>query len=73
MDVYKYAIYQDYNKLEHTIINEFLPYLEEKSDYANIVTYSNMIGEHFEKLKKYKNAANYYKMASLNYQKLLKV
>lgn len=73
MDVYKHAIYKDYDKLEHILINEFLPYLEEKNDYVNIVTYSNMIGEHFEKQKKYKNAANYYKMASSSYQKLLKV
>ncbi|MFP7494427.1 helix-turn-helix domain-containing protein [Terribacillus saccharophilus] len=72
LDVYKYAIYNEYNQLEHTIINEFLPYLAGKSDYANIVNYANMIGEHFEKQKKYKNAAHYYKMASSNYQKLLK-
>jgi len=72
LDVYKYAIYKEYNQLEHTIINEFLPYLEEKSDYANIVNYANMIGEHFEKLKKYKNAAHFYKLASSSYQKLLK-
>ncbi|MGG1592729.1 helix-turn-helix domain-containing protein [Terribacillus saccharophilus] len=73
MDVYKYAIYKEYDKFEHIIINDLLPYLEEKSDHAEIVTYANMIGEHFENLKRYKNAANYYKMASSNYQKLLKV
>jgi HTH-type transcriptional regulator, quorum sensing regulator NprR len=72
MDVYRFAIYNEYDQLEHTIINVFLPYLDEKSDYANIVNYANMIGEHFEKQKKYKNAANYYKLASSSYQKLLK-
>ncbi|PAD21359.1 helix-turn-helix domain-containing protein [Terribacillus saccharophilus] len=73
MDVYYYAIREENEKLENIIINELLPYLIEKSDHANIVRYANMLGEHFERTKKYKNAANYYKMASKNYQILLKV
>lgn len=71
--VFKYMISEEFNKFESLMVNELIPYLIEQEDNVYIIIYSNMIASYYEEIKKYKNAANYYKLASRTYENLLKI
>ena len=68
---YKYAVGKDYENFEKSLIKEVIPYLEKHKEYAFLVDFANMLGEHFEKQAKYKEALKYYKLANLTYSKLI--
>ncbi|WP_407271320.1 helix-turn-helix domain-containing protein [Radiobacillus sp. PE A8.2] len=53
--------------------DELLPLLKKQQDYANIVNYATMAGNHFESMKKYKLAAQYYKLVNNAYAQLIKI
>lgn len=67
---YKYAIEQDNEKFETHVIDTFIPYLKRHNDYANLAVYNHMVGNHYEHLKRYKDAVHYYKQANLAYEEL---
>ncbi|MBU5467963.1 helix-turn-helix domain-containing protein [Virgibacillus sp. MSJ-26] len=71
LTAYKYAMEKDEAKFESILINEFLPYLTKHKEYVYLVDFANMLGEHFEKQAKYKEALKYYKLANLTYGKLI--
>lgn len=71
--VFKYMINEEFDQFESLMVNELIPYLIEQEDNVYIITYSNMIASYYEDIKKYKNAANYYKLASRTYENLLKI
>lgn len=67
---YKYVLEEEVQKFEELVIDEFLPYLRDRKDYANLAVYHTMLGKHYEKFGKYKQAMNNYKQANLAYDKL---
>ncbi|MFC4559475.1 helix-turn-helix domain-containing protein [Virgibacillus kekensis] len=67
---YHYSLNKDHDKLEVLLIDNFIPYLKQHKDYANIVVYANLLAKHYEQFKKYKDAAKYYKMANLAYEQI---
>ncbi|OZU87686.1 transcriptional regulator [Virgibacillus indicus] len=71
LNTYSYAINEQNNQFEKIVINELIPYLTNHKDYANIVVYANMLGNHFEELGKYKESVKYYKLANLTYEELV--
>ena len=73
LKVFKYMINEEFDLFEGLMVNELIPYLIEQEDNVYIITYSNMIASYYEDIKKYKNAANYYKLASRTYENLLKI
>ncbi|MUV38603.1 Transcriptional activator NprA [Lentibacillus sp. JNUCC-1] len=70
---YDYALNDEIEKFESIIKDDFLPYLRKNKDYANLVTYTRMIADHFESQKKYKEASKYYKLANVNYEELVDI
>ncbi|WP_099157691.1 helix-turn-helix domain-containing protein [Virgibacillus ndiopensis] len=71
INTYNYAIKEEKDKFESLVIDEFIPYLKKHKDYANIVVYANMLGNHFEKISRYKDSVKYYKLANLTYEELI--
>ncbi|PAV28005.1 transcriptional regulator [Virgibacillus profundi] len=71
LKTYNYAINKSNSKFENLVINELIPYLKEHKDYANLVVYANMLGNHFEELSKYKDSVKYYKLANITYDELV--
>ncbi|MEN1969605.1 helix-turn-helix transcriptional regulator [Lentibacillus sp. N15] len=65
---YHYALNEDHKKFEDLVIKKFIPYLEKHKDYANLVTYAELMGQHYEKLNRYKDATKFYKQANLAYE-----
>ncbi|WP_026569241.1 helix-turn-helix domain-containing protein [Sediminibacillus sp. JSM 1682029] len=70
---YKYALDQEHELFESFVIGEFIPYLKKQKNYANLVIYANMVGKHFEDIKKYKSATEYYKLANYSYEQLIRI
>ncbi|MFC2949511.1 helix-turn-helix domain-containing protein [Virgibacillus sediminis] len=68
---YNYATKGEYEKFRSLVIEEFIPYLKEQKDYANLVVYSNMLAAHFESIGKYKDSVKYYKLANSTYEELI--
>jgi len=68
---YKYATEEDYERFEQFLIKECIPYLKKHKEFAFLVDFANMLGDHFEKQAKYKEALKYYKLANLTYSKLV--
>ncbi|MFD2760210.1 helix-turn-helix domain-containing protein [Lentibacillus juripiscarius] len=68
---YDYAINRNKGKFERLVIDEFIPYLKKHKDYANLVIYSNMLAEHFERNNRYKESVKYYKLANETYDELV--
>lgn len=64
---------KDHVQYEDLVTNHLIPYLLEQEDKIYTIIYSNMIAAHYEDIKKYKNAAYYYKLASKSYEDLLKI
>ncbi|SDC97283.1 Helix-turn-helix [Terribacillus halophilus] len=71
--VFKTILNQDYVQYEDLVTNHLIPFLLEQEDKVYTIIYSNMIAAHYEDIKKYKNAAYYYKLASKSYEDLLKI
>ena len=67
---YHYALEADHAKFEFLVIDEFIPFLKKHKDYGNLVVYNSMLGNHYEKIKRYKNAAYYYQQTNLAYENL---
>lgn len=65
---YYYALENDREEFEDLVINKFIPYLEKHKDYANLVTYAELMGKHYEQLRRYKEATKFYKQANLAYE-----
>lgn len=70
---YDFALKGDDENFEALLIEEFIPYLKKNKDYANLVIYTNLMANHFEKQGRYKEAANYYRLANINYNELVDV
>lgn len=70
---YKYVLMEDKDNFESLVIDEFIPHLEKHKDYANLAVYNIMLGDHYEKLKRYKVAAHYYKQANKAYEELTNI
>lgn len=73
LDTYKYAINKEHDKFENLVIKEFIPYLKKHNDYANVAIYTTMLGEYYESLHRYKDAARTYKLANSAYEELANV
>src|SRR5690625_7564467 len=67
---YHYALEADHVKFEILVIDEYIPFLKKHKDYGNLVVYNSMLGNHYEKIKHYNNAAYYYQQKNLAYQNL---
>lgn len=67
---YNHLLNKNYEDFEALLTEEFIPYLKEHKDYANLVAYANILAGHYEKFYKYKDAAKYYKMANLAYEQI---
>ncbi|SDM67088.1 helix-turn-helix domain-containing protein [Sediminibacillus halophilus] len=70
---YTHALNNEYEKFEKVVIDSFIPFLKKQKDYASLIIYTNMVGNHFENLKKYKLATKYYKLANYAYEQLIKI
>lgn len=75
--LYKYIIYTykhvmdgETKAFEDLVIHEFLPHLHYNKDYVNIVVYTTMLANHYEKLHTYKDAVFYHKQAIEAYKQL---
>ncbi|WP_100012499.1 helix-turn-helix domain-containing protein [Lentibacillus sediminis] len=71
IQTYTYAINEDHEKFRKLVTDDFIPYLMDNKDYANLVTYSNMLAEHYESLGKYKESVKYYKLANSTFDELI--
>ncbi|AIF65736.1 hypothetical protein GZ22_03120 [Terribacillus saccharophilus] len=71
--VFKAILNKDHHQYEDLVTNHLIPYLLDQEDKVYTIIYSNMIAAHYEEIKKYKNAAYYYKLASKSYEDLLKI
>ncbi|MDY0395643.1 helix-turn-helix domain-containing protein [Virgibacillus halophilus] len=49
---FKFAVNKEYKKFERLVSEKFIPYLKDRKDYSNLVIYSKMLGEHYERQKK---------------------
>lgn len=67
---YDYEISNKHAEFEELIIQDFIPFLKKHKDYANLVRYAKMLGNHYEKLHIYKEAAKYFKFANHAYEQL---
>ncbi|WP_088053288.1 helix-turn-helix domain-containing protein [Virgibacillus dakarensis] len=70
---YHFALGDDHEKFENLVINEFIPYLKKHKDYANLVTYAELMGQHYERLYRYKDATKFYKQANLAYEQFTNI
>ncbi|MFC3039752.1 helix-turn-helix domain-containing protein [Virgibacillus xinjiangensis] len=68
---YTYAINEEHEKFTSLVTEEFIPYLKDNNDHANLVVYSKMLAEHFECIGKYKSSVKYYKLANETYEELI--
>jgi HTH-type transcriptional regulator, quorum sensing regulator NprR len=73
ISVFKAVLSQDYARYEDLVTNHLIPYLLDQENKVYTIIYSNMIAAHYEDIKKYKNSAHYYKLASKSYEGLLKI
>lgn len=71
LTIYRYAMDKDNVNFEKVLINEVIPYLTKHQQYVYLVDFAKMLGEHFEKQTKYKEAVKYYKLANSTYSKLI--
>ena len=67
---YDYEIRDEHEKFEEFIIQEFIPFLKKHKDYASLVRYARMLGNHYEKLHIYKEATRYFKLSNDAYEQL---
>ena len=70
---YQHVLNGEMESFEKIVTEEFLPYLELHKDYVNIVVYTTMLADYYEKLHKYKDAVFYHKQASQAYEQLTNI
>lgn len=70
---YKHVLDGEMKAFEKMVIDSFLPYLQKHKDYVNIVVYTTMLANHYEKLHTYKDAVFYHKEASKAYEQLTNI
>ena len=67
MHINEFKVYEQLIKgissssLEHLILNEILPFLDEKELYYEKYSYMNILADYYYKVRKYKSSADYYK------------
>jgi len=70
---FTYVINNEHDKFVDLVKDEFLPFLKKHNDSANLVFFSTMLGQHFEKTYKYKDAVKYYKLANNVFEDVIKL
>ncbi|MUK88426.1 helix-turn-helix domain-containing protein [Ornithinibacillus sp. L9] len=70
---FSYAISEQHEQFTSLVMEEFLPYLQKRKDYGNLIVYSNMLAKHFEKVGRYKDSVKYYKLANLTYEEVVNI
>lgn len=70
---YQHVLNGEMASFEKIVTEEFLPYLKLHKDYVNIVVYTTMLADYYEKLHKYKDAVFYHKQASQAYEQLTNI
>ncbi|GGA75549.1 helix-turn-helix domain-containing protein [Ornithinibacillus halotolerans] len=68
---YTYAIKKQDDLFISLVMDEFIPYLQKRKDYANLIVFSNMLGKYLEGLGRYKDSVKYYKLANLTYEEVV--
>ncbi|MBC5636294.1 helix-turn-helix domain-containing protein [Ornithinibacillus sp. BX22] len=65
---YLYAIDGHDEQFVWIVTEEFIPYLQKRKDYLNLILFANMLAKHFESVGRYKDSVKYYKLANLTYE-----
>ncbi len=71
--IYHHLLNEEWGKFENVMVNELLPYLKKTKDYANIIIFSSLLADFFEKQERYKDAAKYYKVVNLAYRQIANI
>ncbi len=73
IQVYTYLLNGDVRKFRSILADDFIPYLTQQEDYGNLVFYAELLAVQLEKMGKYKESVQYYKVANRSYNKLIKL
>lgn len=71
--IYHYLLNEEWDKFENVMVNELLPYLRKTKDYVNIIIFSSLLADFFEKRQRYKDAAKYYKVVNFAYRQIANI
>ncbi|WP_145523525.1 helix-turn-helix domain-containing protein [Virgibacillus sp. SK37] len=71
--IYHHLLNEEWGKFENVMVNELLPYLKKTKDYANIIIFSSLLADFFEKRQRYKDAAKYYKVVNFAYRQIANI
>ncbi|WP_244986962.1 helix-turn-helix domain-containing protein [Oceanobacillus caeni] len=71
--IYHHLLNEEWDKFENVMVNELLPYLRKTKDYANIIIFSSLLADFFEKRQRYKDAAKYYKVVNFAYRQIANI
>lgn len=71
--IYHHLLNEEWGKFENVMVNELLPYLKKTKDYANIIIFSSLLADFFEKRQRYKDAAKYYKAVNFAYRQIANI
>ncbi|MFD1350530.1 helix-turn-helix domain-containing protein [Oceanobacillus caeni] len=71
--IYHYLLNEEWDKFENVMVNELLPYLRKTKDYVNIIIFSSLLADFFEKRQRYKDAAKYYKAVNFAYRQIANI
>lgn len=73
LKTYLYFLQKKEKEFEKLVIGEFIPFLQQQKDHSSLIFYCNMVGEYFESHHRYKKAAQYYKLANVTYDELIRI
>lgn len=73
ISTFLYLIDEEHEKFENMMVNEFIPYLREHKNYAKLTEYAELVGNYFESIHKYKNAATYFKLVNFSYKQITQI
>lgn len=68
IQTYQYVIDERSDEFISLVTEDFIPFLQKRKDYLNLILFSNMLGKHFESVGRYKDSVKYYKLANLTYE-----
>ncbi|WP_068676883.1 helix-turn-helix domain-containing protein [Oceanobacillus sp. Castelsardo] len=71
--IYHHLLNEEFDKFENVMVKELLPYLRKTKDYANIIIFSSLLADFFEKRQRYKDAAKYYKEVNFAYRQIANI
>ena len=71
--LYDHLLNEEFDKFENVMVKELLPYLRKTKDYANIIIFSSLLADFFEKRQRYKDAAKYYKVVNFAYRQIANI